>query len=217
MHIYNFLETRRSTKLKNMTPPAPTGQELSEILEVAARVPDHGKLNPWYFIVFEGDNRMAFGAELARIWHAKHPDATPTQLLNEEERLTRAPLVVAVVSRTRESTIPVWEQLLSAGACCYNLCLAANAKGYGTNWLSEWFCFDNDVRTLLGLEDGRDNIAGFIYIGKETERSEERPRPDMAEIVNHWTPETTPLNKGDIYNKDGVGFTFKGFSINTQK
>lgn len=210
---FEFLQTRRSTKLKNMASPAPTGAELAQILETAARVPDHGKLNPWYFIVFEGDNRVSFGAELSRIWHKKHPDATPEQLLNEEERLTRAPLVIAVVSRTRESTIPVWEQLLSAGACCYNLCLAANAKGYGTNWLSEWYCFDTDVRALLNLEDGRDNIAGFIYIGTETERSEERPRPDMAEIVNHWTPETAPLNKGDIYNKDGVGFIAKGFSV----
>ena len=151
-----------------MTAPAPTGQELIDILTVGARVPDHGKLNPWYFVVFEGETRAKFGKKIREVYHRDHPDATEEQLLNEENRLTVAPLVVAVISRIRESKIPVWEQLLSAGACCYNICLAANARGYATNWLTQWYAFHPDIRDYLGLENERDNVAGFIFIGTAT-------------------------------------------------
>ena len=194
-----------------MASPAPAGDELRGILQTAARVPDHGKLNPWYFIVFEGEDRAAFGKHLRAAWAKNHPDATAEQLTHEENRFTRAPLVIAVVSRIRDATIPQWEQILSAGACCYNLCLACNAHGYGANWLTEWYAYDDDIRAALSLEDGRDNIAGFVYIGTETEPNEDRPRPDLSEIINHWAEGTPAKNKGDIYNKDGLSMPVKGF------
>lgn len=213
MQLSDFLQTRRSTKIKHMVSPAPVGDELQTILQTAARIPDHGKLNPWYFVVFEGDNRAAFGKHLRATWAKNHLDATQEQLDHEENRLTRAPLVIAVISRVRDATIPAWEQILSAGACCYNLCLACNAHGYGANWLTEWYAYDDDIRAALNLEDGRDNIAGFIYIGTETEANEERPRPDMNEIINHWTEDRIMDKKGNTYNKDGLPMPTQGFKI----
>lgn len=215
--IKEFLTTRRSTKIKHIVAPAPTGEELQTILQTAARVPDHGKLNPWYFIVFERDNRAEFGKKLRLIWAKNHPDCTEEQLNHEENRFTRAPLVVAVISRIRESTIPQWEQILSAGACCYNLCLACNAHGYGANWLSEWYSFDDEIRASLNLEDTRDHVAGFIYIGTETEKNIERPRPDMAHIINHWTKDNIMDKKGGIYNKDGLPMPRQGFKLYAEK
>lgn len=184
---------------------------MRDILQTGARVPDHGKLNPWYFIIFEGGARAEFGNILRDIWACDHPEATAEQLDHEQNRLTRAPLVIAVISRFRESKIPVWEQILSAGACCYNICLAANLKGYGANWVTEWCAYHPKVRRALNLEDGRDTVAGFLYIGTATGANDERPRPDLDEITNFWTMETAPANKGDIYNKDGLGFADSGF------
>lgn len=210
----DFLKHRRSTKLAHMTSPAPAGDELQSILQTAARVPDHGKLNPWYFIVFEGENRTAFGKHLRAIYARNNPDATPEMLDHEENRLMRAPLVVAVISRVREAIIPAWEQILSAGACCYNLCLACNAHGYGANWLTEWYSFDADVHALLNLEHGRDNITGFIYIGTETDKQDDRSRPDLDLLTNYWTENSVMNNKGESYNKDGLGLPKQGFTIN---
>lgn len=195
-----------------MSDPGPSAEELNDILKIATRIPDHGKLSPFYFIVFEGEKRAAFGKHLRAAWAKDHPDATVEQLQFEENRLTRAPMVVCIVSRIREAKIPAWEQILSAGACCYNLCLAANAYGYGANWLSEWYSYHPDIRCVLGLEDGVDNIAGFIYIGTETQKQDERNRPDVREILNYWD-DSGAKNKGDLYSKSGVGRPEKGFTF----
>ena len=208
-----FLQTRRSTKVKYMAEPGPSAEELKEILTIAARVPDHGKLSPFYFIVFQGEERAAFGKYLRDLWAADYAEATAEQLEHEEKRFMRAPVVIAVVSRVRDAKIPVWEQLMCAGACCYNLCLAANAHGYGTNWLSEWYSFDERIHNILGLEKGRDNIAGFIYIGTQTEAQEERERPNLDDITNFWTFDSSADKKGDNYNKDGLGRPHNGFTI----
>ena len=195
-----------------MAEPGPSAEELHEILTIAARVPDHGKLSPFYFIVFEGEKRAEFGEHLRNAWLKNHPDATAEQLNHEANRLMRAPIVVAVISRIRPSKIPAWEQILSAGACCYNLCLAANAYRFGANWLTEWYTYDADIRNHLGLEDGRDNIAGFIYIGTETEKQDDRARPDLSQITNIYGNNDLQ-NKGDIYNKDGMDMPDRGFKI----
>jgi nitroreductase len=206
-----FLKKRRSTKVKYMASPAPTGVELQDILQTAVRVPDHGKLSPFYFILFEGDARAKFGVHLRDAWAKDHIDATPEQLSYEENRFTRAPLVIAVISRIRDAKIPAWEQILSAGACCHNLCLACNAHGYGTNWLTEWYAYHPDIRTTLNLDDGRDNIAGFIYVGTETEKQDDRDRPTLHAILNHYGDDLS--NKGDCYNKDGMDKPVKGFVL----
>jgi nitroreductase len=200
-----YLQKRRSCPLKMMGNIGPTKDEISNILESAARTPDHGKLFPWYFMIFQGDSRKNAGEILRKAWLADNPDTPKAKLDLEAERFMRAPLVISVISRIKRGKHPQWEQILSAGAVCQNLCLAANAMGYGTNWLTEWYSYNDIVRQELGL-DQHDNIAGFIYIGKPTDTPEERPRPDIAEITTFWDALDTPLKKGEIYDKENFDY-----------
>lgn len=204
------LLTRRSTSIKNLVEPGPSKDQIQHILTAAARVPDHNKLAPWWFVVFEGDARAKFGEVLRKAYAADDIGAAPAKLDLEAERFLRAPLVIAVISRIKEGKAPQWEQMLSAGAACHNLCLAANALGFGSNWVSEWPSFNDDVRAALGC-DARDNIAGFIYIGTQGEKPEERERPDLQDIANTWSDGYTP-NKGDQYGKEGMGLPRSGFN-----
>jgi nitroreductase len=206
----DFLKTRRSSKVASLTAPAPNADELNDILTIAARVPDHGKYHPWYFIVFEGDARREVGEYLRSSFAAENPDAAPAKLDFEAEQFLRAPMVIAVVSRVREGKHPQWEQVLSAGAVCYNLCLAANAMGYGTNWLTEWYTYSPTFKKLMGIDD-HDNIAGFIYIGTATEKNEERDRPDLNKVTTHWSKKSPTLNTGEGYGMVGQGIPKEGF------
>ncbi len=207
----NFLKTRRSSKVAKLTDPAPNEEQLKDILTIASRVPDHGKYHPWYFIVFKGEARHEIGKYLRTAYATENSDAEPAKLDLEAERLLRAPMVIAVVSRIREGKNPEWEQILSAGAACYNLCLAANAMGFGTNWLTEWYSYSPTFKRLMGLDD-RDHFAGFIYIGTPTEKQDDRERPDLAKIVTYWSKETSALNKGENYGQVGQGLPPKGFA-----
>lgn len=210
MHDFlSFLKTRRSSKVASLTSPAPTDTEIEEMLTIAARVPDHGKYHPWYFVVVKGEARQEIGTHLRTAYAAENPDAAPAKLDFEAEQFLRAPLVIAVVSRIREGKHPQWEQFLSAGAACYNLVLAANTLGYGANWLTEWYAYSPAFRNLMGLDD-RDRFAGFIYIGTATEKNEERERPDLREIVTYWRAENTSLKKGDGYGLPGTGIPRSG-------
>lgn len=183
-----LLLKRRSAKALTMVEPGPDEDELRTILAAGARVPDHGKLAPWRFVVFRGQARAAFGAELARIHAAAQPGATEDQISFEANRFTRAPVVVAVVSRvTPGIKIPEWEQVLSAGAVCQNMLVAATALGFGAQWLTEWYAFDAQVNAVLGL-GANEKVAGFIYLGSESVPKDERPRPVLAEITSEWTP-----------------------------
>lgn len=185
--LLNFLATRRSLKPTMFAEPGPTADELTEILTLAARVPDHKKLNPWRFIVFQGNARTKAGEIFAKACLAEDK-AEPSQvrLDTERQRFERAPLVIAVISRfIPKPGVPQIEQTLSTGAAAFNLCLAANAHGYGTCWITEWIAFSPIVHEGLKLEEG-ERIAGFVYIGTATERQEDRPRPDLANIVTHW-------------------------------
>nr|WP_081813185.1 MULTISPECIES: nitroreductase [unclassified Hyphomonas] len=179
-----MLALRRSANKQFMGAPGPSPADLDELLQIAARVPDHRKLAPWRFVVFEGEARARFGAGLADI-RAGRGDPEP-EVENSRKLLLRAPVVVCVISSpVNDGRTPVWEQELSAGAVCYNLLLAANASGWAGNWLSEWPAFDADAGKLLGLEDG-ERVAGFIYLGTATMAPPERPRADMAEKITRW-------------------------------
>lgn len=182
-----FLLRRRSCKIKTLAAPGPDDQQLAIILQIAARVPDHGKLAPWSFVTFTGDARADFGKILAQAWKQDNPDAEPAKLDLESERFLRAPVVVAVLSHVREGKIPAWEQILSAGAACQNLILAATMMGFGAQWVTEWYATNNTVRTALGLKTDQDQVAGFIYLGTPSEIPEERPRPEMDAVVTQWT------------------------------
>jgi nitroreductase len=177
----DLLLSRRSGTAKAMTEPGPDKKELALILQAAARVPDHGKLFPWRFIVFEGKGRKRMGEILADA--AKAAGEKEKHQEQERERFLRAPVVVGVVSRVTENIkIPEWEQVLSSGAVCQNMLLAAHSLGFVANWLTEWCAYDAHVKEGLGLKPG-ERIAGFVYIGTSDVKLEERPRPNMDEIV----------------------------------
>jgi len=184
----DLLLKRRSAKPALLSEPGPTPEQLGIILTAAARVPDHKKLEPWRFIVFQGEDRASFGRILLKACLAEEKE-TPSaaRLEMERTRLLRAPTVVAVISRvTPNPAAPEWEQILSCGAACFNLCLAANAMGFGTSWITEWYSYSRSVREGLKLA-ANERIAGFIYIGTATEQQPDRDRPQLAKIVTRWT------------------------------
>src|SRR5947199_5059404 len=182
----DLLKTRRSVKPIELSGPGPTADELSTLLTVASRVPDHGKLTPWRFIVFEGNARLEAGRAIEAAFRAKYPDAKPDQIDYERKRLARAPLVIAVVSRAGPHVkIPEWEQVLSAGAAAMSLVLAAHALGYGANWITEWYAYDRAVLAALGLKDN-EKIAGFVHIGRPSAPPEDRPRPPLEQIATRF-------------------------------
>jgi len=181
----DLLLSRRSGSAKAMTDPGPSPDELAAILQAASRVPDHGKLIPWRFIVFEGDARARAGQLLVEAL-ATTEKLTDERAASESVRMLRAPVVVAIVSRVREAIpIPEWEQILSAGAVCQNMLIAAHALGYVANWLTEWYAYHPAVKDGLGLKAG-ERIAGFVYIGTSAVILEERVRPDLAKIVSRF-------------------------------
>ena len=181
-----LLRTRRSVAPHLLGPPGPTAEELNLLLTIAARVPDHGRLTPWRFIVLEGEAQHRIGEAIAAAYRAGEPTADATKVDFERGRLARAPMVVAVVSRARPHVkIPEWEQTLSAAAVCMTLVIAANAMGFATSWLTEWYAFDRRILDALGLAPD-ENIAGFIHIGRPTSPPVERPRPTVADLVTRF-------------------------------
>jgi len=181
-----LLKSRRSVKPMELGGPPPTAAEIDTLVTIAARVPDHGKLAPWRFILFEGDAREAAGAIIADVFRAGRPDATPEQIEFERRRLARAPLVIAVVSRAAPHVkIPEWEQQLSAGAAAMNLLLAAHAMGYAATWITEWYAYDRAVLDRLGLAP-HERMAGFVHIGRPAKPPEERDRPKLEAIVTRF-------------------------------
>jgi len=181
-----LLKTRRSVKPREMTAPGPSPAELETILTIGARVPAHGKLAPWRFIVFEAEARVRAGDIIAGVFAKKNPNASPAEIEVEKRRLTDAPLVIGVVSLTKtHPKVPAWEQQLSAGASAMNMVTAATALGYGACWLTGWFDFDRDVLDGFGLKSD-EKLAGFIHIGTPSKPSEDRPRPVLSDIVTRF-------------------------------
>src|SRR5689334_23253681 len=182
----DLLTSRRSVKPIELNGPGPTADELSTLLTIASRVPDHGKLTPWRFIVFEGDARLKAGAKIAEVFRQNRPDATADQIEAESRRFALAPLVVAVVSRAGPHVkIPEWEQVLSAGAAATSLVFAAHALGFAANWLTGWYAYDRRVLEALGLAPN-EKIAGFVHIGRPAKPIEDRPRPPLDQIVTRF-------------------------------
>ena len=181
--LIDYLSTRRSIPAFQMGGPGPSKSEVEEMLKLASRVPDHGKLAPWRFIVYRGEERRRISEELAAIAMGDKPDLSEEMVKVENTRLSRAPVVIAVVSRAAPHfKIPEWEQVMSAGAVCLNLVMAANAHGFASNWLTEWYAFDQRAYPILGVNEG-EKVAGFIHIGTPTVPPTERPRPELSEIV----------------------------------
>lgn len=186
MKTLELLKTRRSILARNMAGPGPSAGQLAEIFEIATRVSDHGKLAPWRFLVFEGAASVRFGEILKTTLKQKMPEVDDTRLELERTRFSRVPLVLAVISTARPHVkIPEWEQILSAGAVCQNILIAATAQGFAVQWVTEWCAYDDDIAKVLGLET-HEKIAGFIYLGTSPHKPDDRPRPDVSELVTRW-------------------------------
>lgn len=183
--ILALLGSRRSVAPHLLGGPGPGPEEIERMLTIASRVPDHGKLAPWRFLVIAGEARLKIGEAIAAAFQADEPQAGEERVATERQRLARAPLVIAVVSRAKPHVkIPEWEQVLSAGAVCMSLVVAANAMGYATSWLTEWYAFDRRILGRLGLAPD-EAIAGFIHVGRPTQEPVDRPRPALADIVTY--------------------------------
>ena len=182
-----FLKTRKSASAKAMTGPGPDVAQLRDMLALAVRVPDHGKLAPWRFISFTGEARGQIGKRFAARWKELHPEHGPEILAFMEGFMLRAPTVVGVVSRAAEHPkIPVWEQQMSAAAVCFNLELAAQAHGFDATWITDWVAYDAGAKQAMGIA-AAENLAGFIFIGKASAPLEDRPRPDVDQLLTAWS------------------------------
>ena len=181
--VLAFLAVRRSTSAVTLAAPGPSTAEIDILLRLATRVPDHGKLAPWRFIVLEGAGKAAFAARLEALAVARGDQTAAAKLA----KLKIPPLAVAVISAPRPAAIPPWEQQLSAGAVCATLLYAALAMGYGGNWITDWYAYDEEARAILGLSEA-ERVAGFILIGTPREPPLERERPDATALITRWAP-----------------------------
>lgn len=182
--IIDLLKTRRSAPVPSLVEPGPTPAELKTLLTIGSRVPDHGKLAPFRFIVFAGEGRPQAEDIIAEVYAAAHPEADADQRRTQRKRdAFLAPTVVAVVSRASpHEKIPEWEQIMTAGAVCMSLIVAANAMGFATVWLTGWYAYDRKVLDRFGLAP-TEKIAGFVHIGRNPNPRDDRARPALADIV----------------------------------
>ena len=189
--VLSYLQTRRSVSARFLTGPEPTQKDIDTMVSIAARVPDHGKLAPWRFVIIQGEARHELGHVISYLATHKHGINDPERLAVEKKRFCHAPLVIAVISKaTEHPKIPLWEQQLSAGAVCMNLLSAASALGYGACWLTEWMAYDRDFCSALGLAEA-ERVAGFIHIGHVSQEPSDRPRPALADIMTAWSAKKT--------------------------
>jgi nitroreductase len=179
--VLAFLATRRSTSAVTLGEPAPGADELDILFRLATRVPDHGKLTPWRFIVLEGEDKARFAGELEALSLSRDDPKAAAKLA----KLKIPPLAVAVISSPKPAAMPEWEQVLSAGAAAATLLYAAQAMGYGANWITDWYAYDPQANAILGLE-ATEKVAGFVLIGTPREPPLERERPEVAALVSRW-------------------------------
>jgi nitroreductase len=185
----NFLDFRRSVPSKQLGEPGPDDAALNQMLQAASRVPDHGKLVPFRFLRIRGDARLRLGEQLVQRTLERDPQASAAELEKERSRFSHAPLIITVIARlTPDHKVPEQEQLLTAGSVCFALLQAAQAFGFGAQWLTGWMAYDPSIAGLLGLRDN-EKIVGFIHIGTAKLEAPERDRPDAATLLSDWQPD----------------------------
>lgn len=184
--LLDLLDARRSTPSRLLSGPGPDDAALLRMLQSARRVPDHGGLSPWRVLLIRGEARARLGEVLARRSRERDPDAPESVVEKDRARFHHAPVVLAVIACIRaDHRIPEQEQLLSAGCVCFSLLLAAQAMGFGAQWLTGWAAYDGVVAERLGLAEG-ERIVGFLHIGQARQAVPERPRPDPAALLSDW-------------------------------
>ena len=178
----NLMLNRRSVLCKNLSEPGPNPEQLNTILSIGARVPDHRKLEPWRFIVIEKEHRRHLGELTAAV---KQDEMIPAQLEVQANKFAQAPVVICVVYAPVEHKTPQFEQLLSTGAVCQNINIAAAALGFASQWITGWCAYEREVMDILGL-DADESIAGYLFIGSCDEPPRDRQRPDLSAKVSYW-------------------------------
>ncbi len=173
------LAIRRSAPAQGLASPGPDEAQIADILTLAARSPDHGKLTPWRFVVMGPVSRAGIAEKLSAMATARN---LPPKSIAVLAKLTAAPTTVLVVSTAAPSSKPVWEQELSAGAVCMNLEHGASAFGFATCWITDWYSYDAEAAALFGVA-AHEKIAGFIHIGTPVEPLLERDRPNVAALT----------------------------------
>ena len=185
--VIDFMLTRKSAPIAELKEPAPSNDEIRTMLAVATRVPDHGMLAPWRFILYRGEARVRVGELLAARAEEREGPLSDARRQQEMTRFSRAPLVIGVVSAQKEHPkIPQWEMFLSGGAAAMNLVTAANALGYGANWITNWYSDDEEGRRILGLSP-QERVIGFVHVGTYEGAPFDRPRPDVDTVVSDYS------------------------------
>ena len=185
--ILSLLKTRRSGRPRDLAEPGPSEAQLNEILSIASRVPDHGKLAPWRFVIVRKEDRGAFEQLLHRAYRVDHPEPGRLEIEASQRFAHQAPaLIVALFKPVESSKIPLWEQQLSCGAALMNLLTATHALGFAGGWVTGWAAYSEEVRRALASED--EMIAGFVFIGTPAAELEERPRPALEDVASMWRP-----------------------------
>ncbi|SDR38215.1 Nitroreductase [Pseudovibrio sp. Tun.PSC04-5.I4] len=184
--LASFLKTRRSHLAVTLEFPGPDSAQVQELLGMASRVPDHGKISPWRFVVYQSPQAAAIGKKLAEIAEEREGPLGENTTAMELERFMRAPLVVGVLSSpNRDHKVPVWEQELAVGAVCLSLLNACFSLGFAGQWLTEWYAYDDEAAAYLGAREG-ERFAGFLHIGSASVKPAERPRPDVAQLTEYF-------------------------------
>jgi nitroreductase len=185
--IIDFLLTRNSVPISELREPGPSDAEIETMIRAASRVPDHGRLEPWRFILYRGEARHRIGEMLAELAEKREGPLSDVRRDQERARFARAPLVIGVVSVPKaHPRIPDWEKFLSGGAAAMTLVIAANALGYRTNWISNWYADVPEGRTILGLAP-QERVIGFVHIGSFAGTLPERPRPDVHSLYADYS------------------------------
>ena len=193
--VLEFLSNRKSAPIGELGLPGPDDDDIQTMLQIASRVPDHGKLAPWRFILYRGEERRRIGELIADLAERQQGGLSDVARQKEQERFSRAPLVIGVINTPRaHPKIPDWEKFLSGAAAAMNLLLAANALGYGANWITNWYSDEPEGRRILGLAPD-ERVVGFVHIGSFEGEISERRRPDLDKLVSDyagpWTDEGT--------------------------
>ena len=185
--ILSLLKTRRSGRPRDLAEPGPSEAQLHEILSIASRVPDHGKLAPWRFVIVRKEDRGAFEQLLHRAYRVDHPEPGRLEIEASQRFAHQAPaLIVALFKPVESSKIPLWEQQLSCGAALMNLLTATHALGFAGGWVTGWAAYSEEVRRAFASED--EMIAGFVFLGTPAAELEERPRPALEDVASVWRP-----------------------------
>ena len=185
---FDCLDRRRSVPSRQLAEPGPDTAQLEAMLQAASRVPDHGKRVPFRFLRISGEARAAIGELLAARKLALDPEASDASLQKERERFSFAPVIVTVIAaQGYDEKIPASERFSTASCVCFALLQAAQAAGFGAQWLTGWACYDLEIRGRLGLSED-EAIAGFIHIGTPQMEAPERDRPDAATLLRDWQP-----------------------------